>query len=340
MRLISTTKQIAIVERFTKSLVDNHIEYVVESQENLDWGSVDFGTITWTFWAVEEKDVSKAKVLFLKLLDNPLRSEKLVPTVMEPQHKSAPTKRTLFSPVCTIFLALCIFLFLSDLLLQWGNPEFEQNTPLRQALLFDNPHTLAASQKQQKLLFFPGFLPLLEYFRGNMFEAWEVGKSFVHCEKIQEGELWRLFTPSLLHHDIFHLIFNMFWLVLLGPPLERYLKAPAFVLFTLSAACLSNIAQYYVSGFSFLGASGIIAAYGGFLFTHIRLHPNSIFTPLFEQSRFLLRMILVFAGLSLLEILLHFSSSLRLPFSIANTAHCVGFAFGALVSCFIKNKNI
>ncbi len=32
-------------------------------------------------------------------------------------------------------------------------------------------------------------------------------------EKIRQGEVWRIFTPCLLHADIFHIIFNLLWLI-------------------------------------------------------------------------------------------------------------------------------
>ncbi len=42
-------------------------------------------------------------------------------------------------------------------------------------------------------------------------------------EKIRQGQAWRLFSPSLLHADIFHLFFNMIWLIVLGKQMEQRL---------------------------------------------------------------------------------------------------------------------
>ncbi|HSV85921.1 MAG TPA: rhomboid family intramembrane serine protease, partial [Levilinea sp.] len=43
-----------------------------------------------------------------------------------------------------------------------------------------------------------------------------------HNESIMRGELWRLFTPMLLHGSLAHIGFNMYALMVLGPGLERY----------------------------------------------------------------------------------------------------------------------
>ena len=92
-----------------------------------------------------------------------------------------------------------------------------------------------------------------------------------------------------------------------------------------------------MSGFPFLGASGVIAAYGGYVFADMRNHPTPCLRPLYEQVRFLFWMILAFASLSFLEFFLSFFFSFHLPISFANTAHCTGFAFGYL-AVFLPGK--
>src|ERR1051326_8317610 len=39
--------------------------------------------------------------------------------------------------------------------------------------------------------------------------------------RTQRGELWRLFTSIFLHTDIFHLLFNLYWLWMFGTLVER-----------------------------------------------------------------------------------------------------------------------
>ena len=44
------------------------------------------------------------------------------------------------------------------------------------------------------------------------------------------------FFPILLHADIFHLFFNMLWLIVLGKQIEQRLKTGRYVLFILLIA--------------------------------------------------------------------------------------------------------
>ena len=40
-------------------------------------------------------------------------------------------------------------------------------------------------------------------------------------EKIRQGELWRLFTPCILHRDFLHILFNMIWVWILVKQIEE-----------------------------------------------------------------------------------------------------------------------
>ena len=345
MRLVGTTKQMTVVERLVKALVAHRIHYVVESSENLDWGSEQYGTITWTIWVVEEKEVGLAKLLFLETVNTPEMADEVIaspaklpePTVEE-KITSKPRIRTLLTPICSLLMILCALVFVTSSLTE--NRSIPAASPLRRALLFDEPKALEALIQHPKeppaTPFFPGYYRLFELFHGNLVEAVQAGSSLPKCEKISQGELWRVFTPCLMHQDIFHLIFNMFWLLMLGPPLERLLTPTRFLLFTLLAAIITNTAQYFMSGFTFLGASGLIAAYGGYIFSALRRRESGPFSLLKDQVRFLLWMIIFFALLSVVELGLALQFSFHLPFSFANTAHCTGFAFGYL--CAKWNK--
>ncbi|MEI8365536.1 MAG: rhomboid family intramembrane serine protease, partial [Parachlamydiaceae bacterium] len=43
-------------------------------------------------------------------------------------------------------------------------------------------------------------------------------------EKIGQGEVWRVFTPCLLHGGVLHILFNMLWLVVLGKQMGQRLR--------------------------------------------------------------------------------------------------------------------
>ncbi|MFT5520013.1 MAG: GlpG protein [Enterobacterales bacterium] len=87
--------------------------------------------------------------------------------------------------------------------------------------------------------------------------------------EIASGEYWRLLTPIFLHFMTIHILFNMMWLWDLGGSIER-IQSPKFLLFfVVTVGILSNLFQYYSSGYSaFGGMSGVV--YGLLGYTWMR----------------------------------------------------------------------
>jgi membrane associated rhomboid family serine protease len=95
---------------------------------------------------------------------------------------------------------------------------------------------------------------------------------------VVQGEYWRLFTALFLHGGFAHLLFNVFALYVLGPPLERAIGAVRFILCYLisglgssaGVVLLTVIGLVQVS--QLVGASGcimgIVGAWAGFLLRH------------------------------------------------------------------------
>jgi rhomboid protease GluP len=96
-----------------------------------------------------------------------------------------------------------------------------------------------------------------------------------HNESIMQGELWRLFTPMLLHGSLAHIGFNMYALFILGPGLERYYGHMRFLLLYLLAGFAGNVISFLFTPGLSVGAStaifGLVAAQGVFLFRHRQL---------------------------------------------------------------------
>ncbi len=150
-------------------------------------------------------------------------------------------------------------------------------------------------------------------------------------EKIKTGEVWRLFTPCILHKDFLHLLFNMLWLWLLGKQIEARLSKFKYLLLILIVGITSNIAQYLMSGPYFLGYSGIIMGFVGFIWSREKFAPWEGY-PLQKTVFFFLGVYVI-----LMFILSFFSFvtqiiglNLFTP-NIANTAHIAG----ALVGYFL-----
>jgi membrane associated rhomboid family serine protease len=95
---------------------------------------------------------------------------------------------------------------------------------------------------------------------------------------VVQGQYWRLFTALFLHGGLAHLLFNVFALYVLGPPLERAIGAARFTLCYLisglgssaGVVLLTVIGLVQVS--QLVGASGcimgIVGAWAGFLLRH------------------------------------------------------------------------
>jgi membrane associated rhomboid family serine protease len=95
---------------------------------------------------------------------------------------------------------------------------------------------------------------------------------------VAQGEYWRLFTALFLHGGFTHLLFNVFALYILGPPLERSIGTIRFAVCYLMSGLASSAAVVgltvvgLVQVSQLVGASGcimgIVGAWTGFLLRH------------------------------------------------------------------------
>ena len=86
---------------------------------------------------------------------------------------------------------------------------------------------------------------------------------------IRMGQVWRLFTPLLLHGSLVHIGFNMYALYSIGRSLERYYGHMRFFLLYIVAGFAGNVLSFLFTTANSLGAStaifGLIAAEGVFI---------------------------------------------------------------------------
>ncbi len=75
---------------------------------------------------------------------------------------------------------------------------------------------------------------------------------------IAAGEYWRLFTATLLHGGILHLLFNLYALFALGPLLEAYVGPLRFLAIYMVAGLYGSLASYAFADSISVGASGAI----------------------------------------------------------------------------------
>lgn len=259
-------------------------------------------------------------------------------------------------PFCTYFLlALCALLYFIDAgttLLSPSLPAASTTafSPLKKTLLFDYPHAIALediliekeareplSLQDEPLIkelyqssFWGGLsLPLFVHLTGLSIIPHPSSSPHLLFEMIRQGQVWRLFTPALLHGSFLHLLFNMTWLYVLGKQIEVHIGAFRYLLFILLTGIFSNTAQYLLGGYAFLGFSGVLFAMAAFIATRQRLFPQEGFFLEKSLYRFLVGTVVVLTAISLILFLAE--CTIRAPiFSVglANGAHIIGLLSG------------
>jgi GlpG protein len=154
--------------------------------------------------------------------------------------------------------------------------------------------------------------------------AWSEGRLADKFVDIRQGQVWRLVTPIFAHggsattvFGVLHLAFNMYWLFVLGAPVENRKGSLFFGLLVLVVAVLSNTAQAAFESPWFLGMSGVV--YG--LFGYVWM--KTLFDPAAG--------IAISRGTITFFIVWFFLCFLGLMGPIANTAHGAGLAVGIAI---------
>ena len=147
---------------------------------------------------------------------------------------------------------------------------------------------------------------------------WEEAGRYIQWQQdfpeIRHGEIWRLFTPMLIHFSFLHIFFNMLWLRDLGSMIEARRGSILFAVLVLVVAAVSNVAQYFWHGPIFGGMSGVVYGLLGYVWMQGRFNPAS---GLFLHPTTVMMMLIWFV-LCLVGII---------P-NVANATHAAGLALG------------
>ena len=134
---------------------------------------------------------------------------------------------------------------------------------------------------------------------------------------VTAGQIWRLWTPALLHLSWIHLIFNMYWVYVLGGVIELRRGPLVLMALVLVSAPAGVLGEFLWSGGNACGMSGVVYAFFGYAWMQGRYNPaGGLWVP--PQTVFLM----------LFWLVLCMSGSSGFG-SVANTAHVAGLAVGA-----------
>ena len=140
---------------------------------------------------------------------------------------------------------------------------------------------------------------------------------------IYEGKYWGLISMAFVHQEPLHLIFNLYWLWILGNAFERRLGTPAFLGFVLTTAFISSGIQMG-SGEIGIGFSGVGYALFGFAWMTRTRYPD--FARIINDKT-----VQMFVGWFFLCIVSTYIGFMK----IANVAHLAGFLSGAAIGAMI-----
>jgi len=367
MRLIGTLSNENSARRIASYLKQKGIDSNCEITFN-----PSNGQMTYQLWILDEDKIAAAAADFERFQREPTNAEFDAPVALridpeeevpkEEEEKLMSGVAGRKTPLTSGLLLLCALIFLWNGLQELPlRREGLQNvlllTPIQSALLFDLPPPIEALEKmvQERSV-------SLDQKKENL--APEVQARIAEIEKIpswrgiydwiilkakgedtslaegplfsriRQGEVWRLFSPCLLHSEFLHILFNMIWLWVLGRPIEQRIGWPKTALLTVVAGVASNTIQYLMSGPFFIGYSGVVMALAGFIWMRERVAPwegyplnrtTILFLLLFVGSMFLLTATSFFLQL--------FTSVAFAP-NIANTAHIAGAVIGAWLGRF------
>lgn len=222
-------------------------------------------------------------------------------------------------------------------------------SPIEKALLYDYPQWFELLERFFKLYGYEGFedqssLPpeahqLVKqinntpYWQGLYHNLLTDDWSFKApmFEKIRQGEFWRLLSPAALHANFLHLFFNMLWLIVLGKQIELRIKAGRYILFIILVGIVTNTAEYLMSGFMFVGFSGILTAMLAFIWVRQQKAVWEGYNLDKATILFMMVYLLAMAAIQFFSFFLERGFSVSISPGVANVAHLTGLLMGYLL---------
>jgi membrane associated rhomboid family serine protease/TPR repeat protein len=145
---------------------------------------------------------------------------------------------------------------------------------------------------------------------------------------IRRGELWRLITSILVHGDVLHLVFNLYWLWVFGTLLEQVFGPIKTAGLILLFAVFSNALEFafFTGG---IGLSGVGYGFFGLLWVLSSRDPR--FDDAVDQRTVQLFIVWFFICIA---------TTLANVFPVANVAHGAGAVIGIVVGFAIARPDL
>lgn len=144
--------------------------------------------------------------------------------------------------------------------------------------------------------------------------------------EIFAGQLWRLFTPIIIHFGILHILFNMLWLYQLGSAIEQRQGISRMATLVIISAVTSNLAQFLWDGPIFGGMSGVVYALLGYIWIQGKYNPRAGIG--LDQN------------IAIMMFIWFIICWLGLVGNIANMAHTIGLVAGIILGLFYSPRLI
>lgn len=165
-------------------------------------------------------------------------------------------------------------------------------------------------------------------------------------EKVFRGEIWRLFTPSIIHSNFGHVIKSCCWLIFLGYQIEYYFGTGRFILLIALLMLFSNCTEFLLGSRS-IGFSSISVGIGAFLWRREFSFKEKFYFPLLEKlilfaGNFTVWMIALAESHHLFPFITHLADRISEWLSrpnvteISHIAHFIGGVFGFLLGGFSR----
>lgn len=157
----------------------------------------------------------------------------------------------------------------------------------------------------------------------------------VRLASIARGEFWRMITPIFLHHDLFHLIFNMYWLFFFGSQIENRYGTFWFGVLVILSAAIPNLIECVVPaniGGASPGMSGayLMTGLGGMSGVNYGLFGFTWMKMVYDRSSGLyVSQLVIFLLLAWLLFCMTPVASQSVG-NVANWAHAIGLLVGVI----------